>query len=250
VSLSVTIMGCSGTHIGPDRMCSSYLVESARYRLLLDCGNGSLSNLQRRLDVADVDAVLLSHLHPDHFGDLYSLYYALRFHADGRRSVPVYAPAGADEFVGRILGDSSGAFGEVLRFSAVAAGQVLELGPLTVELFAANHPVEALASRVSAGGRVLAYTGDSDATPELEACARGADLLLCDATWLEADGPHPAGVHLTGAGAGRTADAAGARRLVVTHLFPGTEPRAVAAEAAGAYDGDVLIATDLQELHL
>lgn len=249
MSIRLTVLGCSGTHPGPDRMCSSYLLESQGFRLLLDCGNGSLSNLQKRGDVGSVDAVIISHLHPDHFADLYGLYYALRFHPDGPRSVPIYAPAGAWEFAGQLL-DSADTFAETCRFETAAAGDELELGPMNVKLFASNHPVETLASRVSAAGRVIAYSGDSAPTPVLTEAARDADLFVADSTWLERQRPLPVNVHMTGFEAGRQATEAGAERLLVTHVFPSNRPEDVAAEAARAYDGEVLVARDLQEIVL
>lgn len=249
MTLQVTVLGCSGTHTGRDRMCSSYLVETEGYRLLLDCGNGSLSNLQRRWDVSDIDAIIISHLHPDHFADLYGLYYALRFHPDGPRSVPVYAPQGAWEFAAQLL-DSADTFAQTCRFQAARAGDVLELGPLRVTLSAANHPVQTLVSRIEGGGRTLVYTADSGASLELVSAARGADVLLADATWLERQRPLPVGVHMTGHEAGRVAAEAGVARLVTTHVYPSNDPADVAAEAAGAFDGDVLAASDLMEIVL
>ncbi len=249
MTLQVTVLGCSGTHPGRDRMCSSYLVECENYRLLLDCGNGSLSNLQKRQDVGDIDAIIISHLHPDHFADLYGLYYALRFHRDGPRSVPVYAPRGAWEFAGQLL-DSADTFAQTCRFETATAGDVLNLGPLTVTLFASSHPVETLASRVEGGGRVLAYSGDSGPTINLQQAAREADLFMADATWLERERPLPQAVHMTGFEAGRTAAEAGVQRLMVTHVYPSNDPNETAAEASRAYDGDVVIASDLQEIVL
>ena len=249
MTLQLTVLGSSGTHPGPDRMCSSYMVECDDFRLLLDCGNGSLSNLQRRWDVGAIDAIIISHLHPDHFADLYGLYYALRFHPDGPRSVPVYAPGGAWEFAAQLL-DSADTFAQTCRFETARAGNVLQLGPLNVTLFASNHPVETLASRVEGGGRVLAYTGDSAPTENLQHAGRDADLLLADATWLERERPLPTDVHMTGYEAGRTAAEASAKRLMVTHVFPSNDPAETAAEAASAYDGEVLVAHDLMELVL
>lgn len=245
-AVALTVLGCSGTHAGRGQMCSSYLLEHDGYRLLLDCGNGSLANLQRCVDVSDLDAVVLSHLHPDHFADLYGLYYALRFHPGGPASVPVYAPAGAGAFIGQLLG-SQETFLRTCAFSEVAAGQRLMLGPLHVELFAADHPVETLASRIDADGTVVAFSGDSGPTATLVDCARDADLFLCDATWLGRDGPHPEGVHMTGTQAGALASEAATARLLLTHIYPRTDRDALAAEAADAYDGDVLVACDLQE---
>ncbi|MDP8978583.1 MAG: MBL fold metallo-hydrolase [Actinomycetota bacterium] len=248
---TLTVLGSAGTHPGPGRACSSYLVEADGYRLLLDCGNGSLANLQRVADVADVDALVLSHLHPDHFADVYGLYYARRFHPSGESPVDVYAPAGAEAFVGQLLpAESRESFARLCRFHTAAAGATLELGPLEVMLFPARHPVEALASRVRHGDRVLAYSGDSADTPELVDCARDADVFLCDATWLADHGPHPDGVHMTGREAGDLAARAGAARLLVTHVYPVLDPVEVADEAAGAFGGQVLVAEDLLRVPL
>lgn len=249
MTLQLTVLGCAGTHTGPERMCSSYLVSSDGYRLLLDCGNGSLSNLQRCCDVSDIDAIVISHLHPDHFADLYGLYYALRFHDDGPLSVPLYAPQGAFQFAAQLL-DSPDVFAQTFQFSVAKAGDVLDLGPLTVTLHEANHPVESLASRVEAGGRVLTYTADSAPATALIHAARDADLLLADSTWLERQRPLPTGVHMTGLEAGQLAAAAAVKRLLVTHVYPSTDPAEVAAEAALAYTGPIEAAYDLQEIVL
>jgi ribonuclease BN (tRNA processing enzyme) len=247
MSISLTVLGSAGTHPGRGRVCSSYLVESGGFRLLADCGNGSLSNLQRRCDVADVGAVVVSHLHPDHFADIYGLYYALRFHRDGPLSVPVYAPAGADEFISQLLTDYD-TFSDVCRFVTVEAGDQVDIGPLKVNFYPANHPVEAHALRLDDGDHILTYTGDSAPTPALVEAARDADIFVADATWLETQRPLPPNIHMTGQEAGRHAAEANARRLVVTHVYPTNDPAQVAAEAAAAYDGDVVAASDLQEI--
>jgi ribonuclease BN (tRNA processing enzyme) len=251
VNVTVTVCGSAGTHPGPARGCSSYLVEAGDHRLLLDLGNGSLPNLQQRCDVADVDAVLLSHLHPDHFADVYGLYYALRFHPAGEQHVDVHAPAGALAHICQLLGDGSApTFGQICRFTEAAAGDVRCVGPMHVHLHAAEHPVETLASRIEVDGRVIAYTGDSGVTERLVECARDADLLLADATWLERQRPLPEGIHMTGREAGRLAAEAGVRRLVLTHILPTNDPAETAAEAAAAFDGEIVTAHDLLELPL
>lgn len=249
-TMSLTVLGSAGTHPANGRACSSYLVEAQGYRLLLDCGNGSLANLTQRIDVADLDAVIISHLHPDHFVDLYGLHYALRFHPSGPLSVPVYAPAGARSVLTSVLGDSGESFLRHCELHTAVAGTRLELGPLDVSLFEAHHVVETLAARVHAGGRTVAFSGDSAPTPQVVACARDADLFLCDSSWLEADGPHPDGVHMTGAQAGEQAAQAGARTLLVTHVFPTNDPEEVAAEARTRYDGTVIAVADLEEYPL
>jgi ribonuclease BN (tRNA processing enzyme) len=247
-SLRLVVLGSAGTYGSRERACSSYLVEADGYRLLLDCGNGSLSRLQHHWDVADLDAVLISHLHADHFVDLYSLYYALRFHPDGVQSVPVYAPTGAQGFVAQLLPpESAELLSASCQFRAAKAGDILELGPLRVRLFAAAHPIETLAVRVEHTSGVVAYSADSAPSPQITACARNADLFLCDSTWLERQRPLPEGVHMTGAEAGRTAAEADVGRLLVTHVFPRNDPAMVAEEAAGEFGGVVISAADLEE---
>lgn len=246
--LRLVVLGSAGTYASRERACSSYLVEADGYRLLLDCGNGSLSRLQHRCDVADLDAVFITHLHADHFVDLYGLYYALRFHPDGMRSVPVYAPAGAERFVAQLLPpESADLLPVVCRFHEAEAGDTLQLGPLRVRLFTAAHPVETLAPRVEHPGGVIAYSADSGPSPQIVACASDADLFLCDSSWLERHRPLPTGVHMTGAEAGRTAAEAGVGCLLVTHVFPRNDPPAVAEEAKREFDGTVRIAADLEE---
>ena len=249
--VKVTVLGSAGTHPGNGRACASYLVSAGDHHLLLDCGNGSMVNLMDAVDPAALDAVIISHLHPDHFVDLYALHYALRFHPDGEQAVDVYAPAGARELLTAVLlGEAADSFGKYCRMQVAAAGEQLQIGPFDVQLFAAAHPVETLASRITIDGRVIAYSGDSGASRELIACAQKADLFICDSTWVSRDAPFPPDLHMTGTEAGQHAALAGAERLMITHVYPQRRPDEVAAEAEQVYDGTVLIATDREEYEL
>lgn len=248
-ALRFTVIGSAGTHPSRDRVCSSYLVVAEGYRLLLDLGHGALHNLLKVLDPTELDAVLISHLHVDHFADLYGLNYALRFHPSGAARVAVYAPAGARDHIGQLLPDES-LERLALDFHEAAAGDALRLGPFEVALHAANHPVETLAARISVDGTVVAYSGDTAPAAGVVDAARGADLFVCDSTWREGDRPLPDGVHCTGREAGAMAAEARVRTLLVTHVSPYHDPAAVAADAADVFDGDVRVATDLLEIAL
>jgi ribonuclease BN (tRNA processing enzyme) len=249
--VKVTVLGSAGSHPGNGRACSSYLVSAGDHHLLLDCGNGSVANLLDAVYPAALDAVMISHLHPDHFVDLYGLHYALKFHPAGAQIIDVYAPAGAEDvFTRLLLGDSADSFRHHLPVHVAAAGEQRDIGPFHVELFAANHPVETLASRVTVDGRVVAFSGDSAQSEQIVACAERADLFICDSTWVSRDGPFPDGVHMTGTQAGQHAQEAGAERLMVTHVFPQRQPQQVAADAELVYDGIVWIANDREEYEL
>ncbi|CAN5231677.1 MBL fold metallo-hydrolase [soil metagenome] len=251
MSVRLIVCGSAGTHPGPGRVCSSYLVTADGTDLLLDAGNGSLANLQTVRDVADLDAVVLSHLHPDHCADMYGLYYARRFHRREQPPLPVHAPAGAADRLAALLADDGpDAFNPWCAFVDLTAGDAFAVGGLDVAAFRVRHPGTAFGVRVAAGGRVLAYTGDAALTAELVAAVAGADLLVADATWLERDRPLLSGIHMTGLEAGRLAAQARVGRLLVTHVKPSNDPAEVAAEAARAFDGQIIVAADRMELTL
>ena len=251
MSLTLRVCGSAGVHPGPDQACSSYLVAAGETRLLMDVGNGSLTRLQQTVDVADLDAVLLSHTHPDHCVDLYGLYFARRFHPEGPTPLTVYAPAGSEAQLAGLLPESAQeGFRGLLRFVPVAAGDTVTVGALTVRLHEALHPVETVAARIEADGRTLAYSADTAPCDGVIAAARDADLFLCEATWREADGPHPEGVHCSGREAGELAERAGADRLLLTHIIPTVDSREIVAEATEATSAPVAAAADGLEVRV
>jgi ribonuclease BN (tRNA processing enzyme) len=233
----LTVLGCSGTYPGPESPCSGYLVEHDGFRLVLDLGAGALGPLQRSIDLLDIDAVYVSHLHADHCLDLVALSYARRYHPDGEtRPLPVYGPAGlADRICAAFEAPPPDRLAPVYDFREVPVGSQ-QIGPFTVTTARMNHPVECHGLRVEVDGRSLVYSGDTGATARLVALAEGADALLCEASWPDAP-DRPGGLHLSGREAGEHAAAAGVRRLLLTHLVPWADRDAMAAEARRAYDG-------------
>lgn len=260
--MRLTAVGCSGSFAGPGSPASCYLLTVAaevspdgrEWNLVLDLGNGSLGALQGVCDPRRIDAVGISHLHPDHFVDLAGLYVFLRYHPTGRRDspVPVYGPAGTAERLGAVYGLGAGeTMAAHLDVRPWRLDEPVQVGPLVIEPRRVFHPVEAYGVRVTgpsslrSGERaVLAYTGDTDACDAVVDLARDADLLLSEAAFEEGrdDGVEP-GIHLTGLRAAQLATRAAARRLVLTHLPPWNDPARARAEAASAYAGPLDIAT-------
>lgn len=247
--MRLTIVGCSGSFAGPDSPASSYLVrtehEGRDFRLLLDLGSGALGTLQRHLDPADLDAVVISHLHPDHCVDLLGLYVTRKYRPAGPPAdpLPVYAPTGAEERLALAYhGLDDGGMKNEFVFETLVEAQPLSLGPFTVTPFRVNHPVEAYGFRVEAGGRVLAYSGDTDTCAALGPLFAGADLVLADAAFV--DGRDAAsGIHLSGSRAAQAAlDAGGVRRLMLTHIPAWNDPEVCRAQAAAVWPGEVELA--------
>ena len=240
--MRLTVLGCSGTFPGAGSPCSGYLVEHDGFRLVVDLGAGALGPLQRHVDLLDVDAVYVSHLHADHCLDLVSYSYARRYHPDGPPpALPVYGPVGLPaRLCASFEVPPPDGLRDVYDFRELPTG-TWELGPFTITTALTNHPVECRALRLEAAGRALVYSGDTGECDALVELARDADVLLCEASW-----PHeperPPGLHLSGQQAGQHAKRAEARRLVLTHVLPWADPQAVLEEARGAYAGPVELA--------
>jgi ribonuclease BN (tRNA processing enzyme) len=235
--VQLTVLGCAGTFPGPDSPCSGYLVEHEGFRLVVDLGAGALGNLQRHIDVRDVDAVYISHLHADHCIDLVAYFYARRYHPAGRLPrLLVYGPPGMAARIGAAFEEPPvDGLDEVYDFQERGSG-TLAIGPFTVTVGVVEHPIECHGLRIEAGGKVLTYSGDSACCDTLVELARGADTFLCEASW-PSEPPPPPGIHLTGREAGDQATKAGARRLLLTHLMPFHDPQAMLAEAKETFDG-------------
>ena len=215
--MKLTVIGCSGSGPGPTSPASCYLVEHDGYRLLLDLGNGAFGALQAVADPDTVDAVFLSHLHADHCLDVapFVVWHRYSGRATGGR-VPMYAPVGAERRLAVAYDLDGDGLTDVFDFVPVGPG-AFDVGPFAAEIVRTVHPIECYAIRLTAGGRSLVYTGDTGPSEDVIALARGADVLLAEAAHPPGPGLPP-GLHLTGREAGEHAAAAGAKRLLLTHI--------------------------------
>ncbi|GIH70583.1 MBL fold metallo-hydrolase [Sphaerimonospora thailandensis] len=241
--MKLTVIGCSGSFPGPDSPSSCYLLEAEGFRLLLDFGSGALGALQRHIGLYDVDAICLSHLHADHCLDVCAYHVVRTYTPDGPLpKVPLHAPAGA----GRRLNAAYGMPDEpVLEssfdFVPLTPG-VTGIGPFEVATAPMNHPIETYGFRVSHGGRRVVYSADTGECPELVDLAREADVLLCEASFLDVPGMPP-GLHLNGRQAAEHAARAEVGTLVLTHLVPWHDPARILDDASrGGFGGRMELA--------
>jgi ribonuclease BN (tRNA processing enzyme) len=211
------------------------------WRIVIDLGSGALGPLQQFVELPQIDAVLISHLHPDHFMDLCGLYVARRYHPAGAAMppLPVYGPAQtADRLLQAYGPDAADELAKVYDVRPLTHGGEVLIGPVTITTQLVDHPVVAYGMRIEHEGRVIAYSGDTDACASLLELSRDADLLLAEASYQEGR-DETRGVHLTGRRAGEVARDAGARRLVLTHLPVWTDGEVVVSEARQVYPGPV-----------
>jgi ribonuclease BN (tRNA processing enzyme) len=183
--VELTVLGSSGSFNAPlGGPCSGYLVRSGDTSIWLDCGNGTFGNLQQHVDAENLTAVVITHEHPDHCVDIYGLHVLMRYGLE-REGLPVVAPEGLAEHLGRLTSDT---------------------GP---------------------GWSPDAFAPD-------------ADLVLSEATYLH--GEKPVEIHLSAREAGLGARGAGARRLMLTHLWPRIDHHRAVDEGSDAYGEPVVLA--------
>jgi len=241
--MRLTVVGCSGSYPGPESAASCYLLESQQHgrtwRVLLDAGSGSLGPLHKHIDPLDVDAIFVSHLHPDHYFDLSGHYVLRKYHPAGHQPrIPVWGPPGIARRLALAYGlpEDPGMSAE-FDFHEYAGTPVV-MGPFTVTPSRVRHPVVAYGLRVAADGALLAYTGDTGPGAEVVALAQGADVLLAEAAFQEGD-DNPRDLHLTGKDAGDAAAAAGVGLLLLTHIPAWNDRQRTLTEATKAFDGRV-----------
>ena len=234
MGLTVTVLGCSGSYPGPDGPCSGYLVEGGGTRVWMDAGNGTMSHLQQYISLDQVDAVVLSHEHPDHWADFEGFYVVCRY-LEERRGVPVYGPASIKEHT--YHNDMS----PWMVWHDTSDGMKVEIGALRFTFSRTDHGPETMAARVDFDGRSLGYSADAGPGWSLEALGPGLDLALCEAT-LPSDQEGEVPGHMSARQAGATARAAGVDRLVLTHLWPTLDLAVTEREGNEAFGKPVTLA--------
>lgn len=235
--MRLTILGGVGAWPAAGSACSGYLVEHDGFRLLIDPGYATLPVLLKTCDAAAVDAVVVSHGHPDHCADLNPLLRARVLTEAGTPPLPVYAPHGALDAV--LALDRPGMLDEGYELHEFSPGQDLGFGPFNVRTWLLPHWLPNAGMRLEAGGGSLAYTGDTGPSPLLLELAREVDVLLAEATYVN-EVPEDSMLYLSSARqAGELADHAAVGRLILTHLRPDADPEAAVAAATDLFDGPI-----------
>lgn len=248
--MQLTILGASASYAEAGQACAGYLVEFEDVRVLVDCGNGTIANASAVTDVTKLDAVLVSHTHPDHFADIYALQAALRFAPEGPvGSLPIYVPEGLWDRMRSLL-SARGAeqFAAAFEPHVIADGDRLAFGGITVTCHAVDHEGPTFGMTFDAGGLRLAYTADTRLGEAVRSAVAGADVLLAECTLPEEyAGKAP---HMTATEAATLAKDSGAEMLILTHLWPTADHEAMADIAAGIFDGDLRLAEELMVVHM
>jgi ribonuclease BN (tRNA processing enzyme) len=258
--MRLTVLGKSPSWQDAGGACSGYLIQEGDTSVLVDCGNGVFAKLRERIDYVDVDAVVISHLHADHFLDLVPYSYALTY-APRQQPVPVdrwpgtdcpacpvlHAPPGAKELFRRVVGawGNEDLIEKAFELREYDPAQQIEIGPIRISFQPVPHFTETFAMSISCtngSGRIV-YGADTAPTEALAEFARDADLMLVEATLPRPERTGMRG-HLTPEEAGGHARGAGAKRLLLVHISDELDADWARDEAAEAFGGPVEVAAE------
>ena len=226
--MRLIVLGGAAACPNPDQGCSSYLVESNGVQVLLDCGSDTLSTLWAVTDFRSIAMIIISHIHSDHTLDLVPYRYGLKYAPGGpSHQIPLWMPPGGKRFLHMMAAVFGTGAEEVSSYFDVFAIQEYDpkwpagVGPFAIRFHRTHHYIPAWAIRLEADGKSLVYLSDTGPDPALIDFARDADLLICEGTHLEVpEGLLPSEMgHLTARQAGEIAAAAGAHKLLLTHLW-------------------------------
>ena len=236
--MKLTVIGPWGGYPKKNEASSGYLLEHKDFRLLIDCGSGVLSKLQNLIQPEQLDAVLISHYHPDHIADIGVLQHARLiqgFLGVEMSSLPVYGhELDKPEF-------------EKLTYKNITTGtpydpdSKIQIGPFEVSFLRTVHPVPCFAMRIEAEGKVMVYTADTSFKEEIIPFSQDADLLVCECNFYAHQNGSGAG-HMTSTQAGKLAESACVKQLILTHLPHYGRLSDLILEAGEEYEGDIHLA--------
>ena len=237
--MELIVLGANGTWPEEGGALSGYLLRQDGFNLWVDCGSGTMANLQKYISIGDVDAMIITHEHADHCVDVYPLFYARYYAQQGANGMPLYIPKGFGGRLNGLLSDESiDAFHEGFSVHEVQPGDEFEEGPFRIRARGMAHlGLPALGFRIENDGTALTYTGDTGPTHELVDLARGSDVLLAEATYQDSDTLSE--FHMSSRQAAEHAREAGVSRLILTHILPTHDKARSIRQAAEEFSGPI-----------
>jgi ribonuclease BN (tRNA processing enzyme) len=237
------VLGGCGAWPAAGQACSGYLLEQDGFRLLIDPGYAVVPRLAGDATPTAIDAVFVTHGHPDHCADLNPLLRARAMSGDQPPALPVFAPAHALDAV--LALDRPGMLDATIDRRDYAPGDRFDIGPFGAQTTLLPHSIPNGGVRLTAGGHTVAYTGDTGPSPEIVTLARDADLLLAEASYVDEEMPDDLRPVLsTAREAGQYAAAAAVGRLLLTHLIPGTDADRAVDAARANYPGHTSVVSE------
>ncbi|MFZ7945285.1 MBL fold metallo-hydrolase [Neobacillus sp. 19] len=244
--MKLTVIGFWGGYPKQNGASAGYLLEHNGFQLLIDCGSGVLSKLQNIIQPEELDAVIISHYHPDHIADLGVLQHARLiqgFLGKEFQTLPLYGHEFDREEFTKLT------YKNITKGVAYDPNSTLEVGPFQISFLKTNHPVPCYAMRVEADGKVIVYTADSSFKQEFIEFSQNADILLCECNFYGHQNGKSAG-HMNSVDAGQIAQKAAVKQLILTHLPHYGNVTDLITEASREFTGIIKLADEFQSITL
>lgn len=233
--MKLKVLGTQSPYNTMGHNCPGFLVTDDQTRIMLDCGSGSHSLLNFPHDLNNL-SIIISHLHRDHYNDIYNmLYSSFVFHNQKRieRTIDIFLPSSPKNIYQDIIGEPN----SFANYSAINEKSNFKIGKVCISFCKTDHPVETYAIKLSSGNRTIVYTSDTSFSckDKLVDFAKNADLLICESSLLSSYGFPEINSHLTARQAGIIAQEANARKLLLTHFWSEELPEKYEKEAKAIF---------------
>lgn len=236
----LVVLGGSGGRPTASQACSGFLIDWDGVQIVLDLGYATLPRLLRHVSDGGVDAVIITHEHPDHCVDLHGLFRVRHYEHPGAPRLPLYCPPGVLDRLAGLEPDVD--LTEVFDHRPLPG--TYHVGPFRMAAVPLPHFVPTVGVRLTVNQTVVAYATDTGPHEALAELGRDADLYILDATDRPGETESAERNLLTATEAGAWAERAAARRLLLTHLWPGTDPAASVLRAQQSFSGRIQVASE------
>lgn len=236
--MKLTVVGFWGGFPGKGEATSGYLLEEAGFKLLIDCGSGVISQLQHYVNPEELDAVILSHYHNDHVCDIGALQYARLikgFLGEKLSPLPIYGHTENKEGFTKLT------YEKVTTGMPYLPSEPITIGPFTISFLKTKHPVPCYAMNIKTNQGTIVYTADTAYLEGFIPFSKDADLLICECNLYKGMDGSSAG-HMTSTDAGRLAQEANVKQLLLTHLPHFGNHQELISQANELYSGRVDLA--------
>ena len=252
--MKLKVLGTQSPYNTIGHNCPGFLITDGETKIMLDCGSGSHSLLNFPNDLNTL-SIIISHLHRDHYNDIYNMQYSSYvFHNQRRieRPIDIYLPSSPENIYQDIIGETN----SFANYFAIDEKSNINIGNIDISFCQTDHPVETYAVKLSNGHRTIVYTSDTSfsSKDKIVEFAKNADLLICESSLLTSYGFPKINSHLTAKQAGIIAKEAGVHGLMLTHFWPEELPEKYVEEAKSIFhrtlaaeEGKVIDLSKIQE---